>query len=80
MPNMKIYNPEPITAEYIEQMKELSDKIDEIAEDMFYMLRVYGVWCKGKRAACYRPNMLACKRCQFYDGRGVGNNYMATRR
>lgn len=79
MPKYKTYDHEPITEKDLEQMQGVTDKINETTEDMFYMLRVYGVWCKGKRAPCYRPNMLACKRCVFYDGRGVGNYYPADR-
>lgn len=57
------------------------DKLEQaIAEfeskiTMYDILRLRGVWCKGKRAACRNPYPNACKKCKHYDGRGVGNAY-----
>lgn len=73
MPKYRIYDIEPITEKDLEQMKQVTDLINEITVDMFYLLRTHGVWCRGKRGRCYAGGVLSCYGCPYYDGRGVNN-------
>lgn len=41
--------------------------------DMYWILHMYGVWCRGKKAPCYKGNLLACRTCKFYNRKGVSN-------
>lgn len=73
MPKYNIYDPEPITEKDLEQMKQVTDKIKEVTEDMAAMLYIHGVWCRGKRGRCYAFGVDSCYTCPHYDGRGVNN-------
>lgn len=41
--------------------------------DMWYILHEEGVWCRGRRARCYKGNQNACKKCKYYNKKGTAD-------
>lgn len=39
--------------------------------EMWYILHEEGVWCRGRKARCYKGNQNACKKCKYYNKKGV---------
>ena len=39
--------------------------------EMWYALHLDGVWCRGCKSRCYKGEKDACKKCKYYNKKGV---------